>query len=599
MRIRIGINVETGKPVFLDGDTMIDQKVLIEGNSRSGKSRGGRTLAENANGKYHQIIISPKREFVTLREKFDYIHVGRSSELSRPDIELNTRYAEQLALDIMKSRVDTIIEFSETTKERVKFVKNFVEGLMTVPQQYWHQTIIIIDEIDVFAPEKGHGDAESLYAIVDLAARGADKGYCLIAITQKLSKFNKDVASELNIKFVGNVSLDIDQTRAANDLGIPLKQKKVLSTLGSPNYHFLCYGPGLSDDVIKIQFDNPKTSHIPGWKLNKNQKSIPTPQKIKSIISQFKDLPKEAEKEIKTKDDMKKRIDELNKKNTIIQRELQHKQVDPQTLLKLQQSATRNVEIRLRKEYEPIVYAFKSKISKLNNLVKLSQTNTDNITKNLKLATDLISDAKVLEIKNIKTPTVPEVKTQSTITTPQNSTVVNSSDTETTDGETNGELKPTHKKILRAVAEWSDMTLTFKLVAFLSGYSPKSSSFRNPFYYLTSRVLLKKTGDIIKITQNGLDTLGEYEKIIPNHEDIMKHIMAKLKKPHRKILQAVDDAHPNSITFDDVAEAAVYSSNSSSFRNPFYNLTSLGLIIKNGEELTMSPELYPEEMLLQ
>lgn len=208
--IPIGINIETDEEVGIDLEYLIDQKVQILGNSRSGKSRGARVLVEKSNKKIHQIIISPKKEYVTLREKFDYIHVGRTSELSKPDIELNTRYAEQLALDVMKIGMDVIIEFSEAPKERIKFVKNFVDGLMMVPQKYWHPTMVMIDEIDIWAPEKGHGEAESLGSIVDLAARGADKGYSLVAITQKLAKFNKDVASELNIKLVGNVSLDIE-----------------------------------------------------------------------------------------------------------------------------------------------------------------------------------------------------------------------------------------------------------------------------------------------------------------------------------------------------------------------------------------------------
>ena len=219
--IIIGKNVETNEDVGIEIEYLIDQKVQILGNSRSGKSRGGRVLAENGNKKIHQIIISPKKEYVTLREKFDYIHVGRTSELSKPDIELNTRYAEQLALDVMKIGMDIIIEFSEAPQERIKFVKNFVDGLMMVPQKDWHPTMVMIDEIDIWAPEKGHGEAESLRSIVDLAARGADKGYCLVAITQKLAKFNKDVASELNIKLIGNVSLDVDQNRACDWLSRP------------------------------------------------------------------------------------------------------------------------------------------------------------------------------------------------------------------------------------------------------------------------------------------------------------------------------------------------------------------------------------------
>jgi len=353
MQVVIGTNVDTGEEVVLDLDYAIEERMEILGGSGSGKSHLLRCICEQTNGKVQQIIISPKKEFVTLREKFDYVHVGTATETSKPEIELNTRYAGQLALKILETGMDAIIEFSENSKERVKYVRNFIEGLLDAPEHLWHPVMIVLDEIDIWAPEKGHGEAESLGTIADLASRGRDKGFFLVAATQRISKFNKDVASELGIKFIGKATLDNDQTRAAMELGIPSKEKNKLRDLGRPNFHFYAFGPGLSDNVIKIKSLPVQTTHVSGYKRNKSQKPIPTPAKIKSIISQFSDLPQEAEKEIKTKEEFKQKIHELQIQLKNAER-TQKAPIDPQALQKATDSGYQKGFKEAEKQFQQI-----------------------------------------------------------------------------------------------------------------------------------------------------------------------------------------------------------------------------------------------------
>jgi uncharacterized protein len=171
-------NVETGQKIGVGTEDLVEHRMQILAGSGGGKSQTARALCENTYGHFQQILISPKIEYVTLREK---------SEIAKPDIELNTRYAGQLALKLLESNANAVIEFSQAPLERIKYVKNFVDSLMAAPMQLWHPCMILIDEIDIWAPEKGHGEAESLQSIIDLAARGRDKGFFLVAITQHLA----------------------------------------------------------------------------------------------------------------------------------------------------------------------------------------------------------------------------------------------------------------------------------------------------------------------------------------------------------------------------------------------------------------------------
>ena len=100
-KIEIGTNIDTGKPIFLSLDHVIEERMSVQANSGGGKSYGLRVIAEQSYGKVQQIIISTKNEFRTLREKFDYILIGRNTPTYDVDIEIDARHAGKLAEKIL------------------------------------------------------------------------------------------------------------------------------------------------------------------------------------------------------------------------------------------------------------------------------------------------------------------------------------------------------------------------------------------------------------------------------------------------------------------------------------------------------------------
>lgn len=604
-------NVETDKEVGISLEYLIDQKVQILGNSRSGKSRGGRKLAEKSNGKIHQIIISPKKEFVTLREKFDYIHVGKSSEVSKPDIELNTKYAEQLALDIMKVGMDVIIEFSEAPKERIKFVKNFVDGLMMVPQQYWHPTMIMIDEIDIWAPEKGHGEAESLGAIVDLAARGADKGYSLVAITQKLAKFNKDVASELNIKLIGNVSLDTDQNRACEELGIERRNKKVLATLGKPNYYFFAYGPGLSDEVIKVKFEDPITSHIPGWKLNKNTKPIPTPEKVKKLLNQFSNLEVEAEKEIKTKNDMLEKINILEGKLRVaLSNQTKPGSPGDNETIRLLQEQLNNENreyvnlnqkcLELKKmveNYEGYVnYLEKNLIEKGFNFILDSMPTIDKFmnqaTTQIKQLLNEVKETYLKPAMEIKRPEfiipklqqVPQVKVLHE-TLPKEPLISKDIDFE--------DLGAGPKKILQAIRMFYPKSCSFVQAGAIASFKPSGGTFGNYLRELKRKGYVTATKKIFTLTDLGIQTTNGSSILPTDTQGLLAFWTTKIGAGQIKILTEIL-ANRQGITLDDLGMATDFAPGGGTFGNYIRELKRLELITIEDKMAKPNKEFFME-----
>jgi DNA helicase HerA-like ATPase len=77
---RIALGKSGGKNVYLDLETLVRTRLLIQAGSGAGKSHLLRLIAEGAYGKIPAIIIDPEGEFASLREKFGYVLVGKGGE---------------------------------------------------------------------------------------------------------------------------------------------------------------------------------------------------------------------------------------------------------------------------------------------------------------------------------------------------------------------------------------------------------------------------------------------------------------------------------------------------------------------------------------
>ncbi len=317
---KVIFNVETKKPVLIDLDKIVKGRALFQANSGGGKSYLLRKFLEESNGKIQQIIIDPEGEFATLREKYDYLLVGKDNA----DIQIDTRHAALLAKRLMETNADAILDLYEMSPfERIRFVKVFVDALVNLPKKLWHPCIIVIDEIHTFAPESSKGRSESLESVASLASRGRKRGYALIGATQKLSKFHKDVAAELNTKFTGRCTLDIDQKRAAAELSI-----KDHTQLRNLDYEFFVFGPGI-EGTLKVKSYPVTTTHEDIGSTVSTK--LGNPNKIKSMMKDFAELPQEAENELRTTKDLNRKIIEQN--NEIIQlKRAQQPKVDPQAI---------------------------------------------------------------------------------------------------------------------------------------------------------------------------------------------------------------------------------------------------------------------------
>ncbi len=475
----IGKKSETKKDVYIDLQKLVSTRLLIQANSGGGKSWLIRRLLEQTHGKIQQIVIDLEGEFSTLREKYDYLLVGRDGE-----IPANIQTAELLAIKLLKLNVSTIIDLSELKhQERITFVKRFLDSLIGAPRELWHTCLIIVDEAHQFCPEKSK--SESGTSVIDLQTRGRKRGFCGVLATQRISKLHKDAAAECNNVLVGRTVLDIDRKRASDDLQFTTKeQSNNLKKLDDGE--FFAYGPAISkDEVLKLKVGGVSTTHPePGKNIIKASK---TPDNIKKLLKDVTDLPKEAEEELKTTKDFKTKIFELKK-------ELRYLKIS-KPLLKVDEKGLERAEQKGYNEAKRISMDILKKTNlAYNRLKKGMELIVTNCSKLLQVEVLTFTHKSNLPLREKVIPKIQKIVT----TQPRKVGTTNVIDNDI-------ELGICAKKIYSFLYNNPEREFSKQQLGAVTGYSNKSGGFNNAIYKLNTLGLIDRSTGQIKLNPELLE----------------------------------------------------------------------------------------------
>ena len=316
-----------GVQVAFDTDLLLATRLLITADSGGGKSWLGRRLFEQAFGKVQQIIVDPEGEFASLREKFPFVLVGKGG-----DTPADVRSAALLAHRLLKLRVSAICDLYELKPDdRHVWVRNFCEALIEAPKELRTPLILALDEMHMFAPEKGQGESEAKAQVIDVGTRGRKRGSCLVGMTQRLAMLDKSVTSQLQNRLVGGQFEEVNIVTAFKLFGIPpgapQREFREQIQLLDPG-QFFAYGRAISRERILLKVGDVQTSHPKAFEKH-TAPPPPTPEKVKKLLPQLADLPQEAEKKAFTEAEYKKQIRELTQKLSAVSRQPSAKPAEP------------------------------------------------------------------------------------------------------------------------------------------------------------------------------------------------------------------------------------------------------------------------------
>lgn len=549
-----------GNQFRLKLDSLIDSRLLIQANSGGGKSYAVRKLLEMTHGAVQQIVIDPEGEFATLRERFDYVYAAAKDG----DALAHPRTAKLLAERLLETGVSAIVDIYELKPhERTVFVRIFLEAMVNAPKHLWHPCIVVLDEAHVYAPETDKSEAHG--AVADIATRGRKRGYCLVAATQRISKLSKDVAAELNNKLIGRATLDVDVKRAAAELGIPVGEAmKELRAL-EPG-QFFGFGPATNVTApSRMKVGEVATRHP---KRGERATAAPKPtQAILDVLPKLADLPKEAEKELRTVEDLRKELAQVRRDLTLAKNAKTGATEEEQSAA-VMAAGERGFKSGLQTARREMV----ASLAAIENASVLLRRGADELAAavhSAHKANDPVEDVKVaVHLSPKASPATRRAigeMVQKAARPAPNSIIAA------------GVSKPM-QKILDAIAWLNDKGIDpphKNTVAAVAGVSPTSGGYFNNLGAMKSAGLIEyPQPGFVSLTTEG----GAVANAPTGDGELHEKWLEIVTEPQARILRALIEAHPEPLQKDALAQQLGVSETSGGYFNNLGALRTLGAI---------------------
>ncbi|MDC8755931.1 ATP-binding protein [Erythrobacter sp. sf7] len=237
-----------GQSLFIDLEELLATRLLVQGNSGSGKSHLLRRLLEECAGLVQQVVIDPEGDFVTLADHFGHVVIDAAA--------YSPREIEALAGRVRQHRASVVLALEELeVEQQIRCAALFLTALFDAPREHWYPALVVVDEAQMFAPAAAgemNDDTRrlTLSAMTNLMCRGRKRGLAGIVATQRLAKLAKNVAAEASNFLMGRTFLDIDMQRAADLLGMDRRQAERIRDL--QRGQFLGLGPAISRRPVAV-----------------------------------------------------------------------------------------------------------------------------------------------------------------------------------------------------------------------------------------------------------------------------------------------------------------------------------------------------------
>ncbi|MDE2411990.1 MAG: DUF87 domain-containing protein, partial [Sphingomonadales bacterium] len=136
--IQIGVDQNDG-PISIDIEELLATRLLVQGNSGSGKSHLLRRILEESAALVQQVVIDPEGDFVTLGEVFGHIVIDgaaySATELAR------------LAARVRKHRASVVLALDGLEIEaQMRCAAQFLSALFDAPHEQWYPALVAVDE---------------------------------------------------------------------------------------------------------------------------------------------------------------------------------------------------------------------------------------------------------------------------------------------------------------------------------------------------------------------------------------------------------------------------------------------------------------------
>ena len=258
-----------GSSAGMDLEELLASRLLVQGNSGSGKSHLLRRLLEQSAGLVQQVVIDPEGDFVSLADRFGHLVIEAA--------DYTEAETGSIAARVREHRVSVVLNLEGLEVDaQLRCAGTFLNRLFDAPRDQWYPVLVVVDEAQLFAPAAAGEVGEearrvSLGAMTNLMCRGRKRGLAGVIATQRLAKLAKNVAAEASNFLMGRTFLDIDMARAADLLGMERRQAEQIRDL--ERGQFLALGPAVARRPILVRIGPVETG---GRGASPGLKPLPT-----------------------------------------------------------------------------------------------------------------------------------------------------------------------------------------------------------------------------------------------------------------------------------------------------------------------------------
>lgn len=564
----------------------VTQTIAILAKRRAGKSYLARRLAEQIFAADQQVVIvDPKGDWGGIRSSAD----GKSPGLpivmlggERGDVPLEVGAGEIVAKLIAEDRVSALLDLSLFRKhELATFMAEFLENLYRIKARDAYRTpmMLFIDEADAIAPQsskqsgmKGGNQERMLGAAQDIVRRGGQRGIGSVLITQRSAVLNKDVLTQAQVLITLRTIApqDLKAMDAWIDVhGTPDERRTLMESLPSlPIGDAWVWSPGWPTDhgIFQRIHVLPITTFDSGATPRPGERRI-VPRRLADVdLGALKERMAATIERAKAEDpkELRRRIAdlerELKKANTFMAQGAAPEKIIERVEVPAPFTTPRETSDGINRACRMLEEAKEVIIKAMVPLVALEKVRPARI------------DVKVTGESFTAGRVVREAPVQRT----------NGGDTE--------RLGAAHRAFLTTLANRQSKDTARNQLAILSRYSSASSHVDNTISSLRTRGLLVGGPHSLRITDEGLAALGDYERL-PSGDALRDYWVREMGAAGGKFLRALIDAYPGTMTRNEVAEAAGYSTESSHVDNTLSALRTRELIEGGPRELRASKEL--------
>ena len=246
----------SGEAARIDLEELLSTRLLVQGNSGSGKSHLLRRLLEQSAPWVQQVVIDPEGDFVSLADRHGHMVIDAADHSEAAlyrNAELVRRHRVSVVLNLESVEVD----------DQLRCAAAFLNGLFEAERDLWSPVMVVVDEAQLFAPAAASEVSDearrlALGAMTNLMCRGRKRGLAGVIATQRLAKLAKNVAAEASNFMMGRTFLDIDMARAADLLGMERRQAEMFRDL--PRGTFVALGPAVSRRPLPVRIGSVETA---------------------------------------------------------------------------------------------------------------------------------------------------------------------------------------------------------------------------------------------------------------------------------------------------------------------------------------------------